>query len=246
MTDENASLRGRRVVTTRDEPGELDRLLAAAGAEVVHVPLIEIGEPLDGGAELQGVLDVLDDVEWVVVTSHHGAARVGAALARHPNVRTAAVGTRTAAELKRLAGRPVDVVPSRQTAAELLEAMPPGGSGQIVVVAHADRADPALAVGLSGLGYRVRAVVAYRTLARRPSAEERVAAVSADAVAFASGSAAQAWHDAIGTETPAVVVAIGPTTEGAARACGLTVTHVAHDHDVQGLVQAVIEALAPS
>ena len=245
MSDANASLRGRRVVTTRDEPGEVDRLLAAVGADVVHVPLIEIGEPLDGGAELQGVLHMLDNVDWVVVTSHHGAARVGAALARHPNVRTAAVGTRTAAELERLAGRPVDVVPARQTAADLLEAMPPNGHGQIVVVAHADRADPALAVGLTGLGYRVRPVVAYRTLARAPSAEERAAALAADAVAFASGSAAQAWRDAIGTETPSVVVAIGPTTEGAARACGIDVTHVATEHSVQGLVQAVIEALAP-
>jgi uroporphyrinogen-III synthase len=180
------------------------------------------------------------------VTSRHGAARVGESLADHPQVRTAAVGTRTANEIERLAGRPVDVTPSRQTAADLLEAMPPNGHGQVVVVAHADRADPALAVGLSALGYRVRTVVAYRTLARTPNAEGRAAALGADAVAFASGSAAQAWHDAIGTETPSVVVAIGPTTEGAARACGLDVTHVAQVHDVQGLVQTVIDALAPS
>ena len=64
----NAALHGRRVVTTRDEPGEL-RSASRGGAEVVHVPLIEIAEPLDGGAELQGVLHVLDDVDWVVVTS---------------------------------------------------------------------------------------------------------------------------------------------------------------------------------
>jgi uroporphyrinogen-III synthase len=244
MSQEDAPLCGRRVVTTRDEPGELDRLLAEAGADVVHVPLIEIADPLDGGAELQAMLHRLDDVDWVVVTSHHGAARVGEALADHPQVRMATVGTRTASEIERLAGRPVDIRPSRQTAADLLEAMPPDGHGQVVVVAHADRADPALGVGLSALGYRVRPVVAYRTLARTPSAEERAAALGADAVAFASGSAAQAWHDAIGTETPSVVVAIGPTTGGAARACGLDVTHVAEEHSVEGLVAAVIAALA--
>jgi uroporphyrinogen-III synthase len=237
-------LDGLRVVTTRDEPGELDRLLAAAGAEVVHVPLIEIAEPLDDGAELQAVLQVLDNVDWVVVTSHHGAARVGAALARHPGVKTAAVGTRTASDLARLSGREVDVVPARQTAAGLLESMPLDGRGQVVVIAQADRADTALAVGLSQLGYRVRAVVSYRTLARTPSAGERAAALSADAVAFASGSAAQAWYDAIGVETPAVVVAIGPTTEGAARSCGIDVTHVAEEHSVKGLVDALIDALS--
>jgi len=244
MSQADAALHGRRVVTTRDEPGELDRLLAEAGADVVHVPLIEIADPLDGGVELQAVLHTLDNVDWVVVTSRHGAARVGEALATRPQIRTAAVGTRTANEIERLAGRPVDVTPSQQTAADLLDAMPPDGQGQVVVVAHADRADPALAVGLSALGYRVRPVVAYRTVARTPSAEQRAAAVGADAVAFASGSAAQAWHDAIGTETPSVVVAIGPTTEGAARACGLDVTHVAEDHSVEGLVEAVTAALA--
>lgn len=244
MTEESRPLAGRTIVTTRDEPGELDRLLAEAGADVVHVPLIEIAEPLDGGAELQAVLHVLDKVDWLVVTSHHGAARVGEALARQPHVKTAAVGTRTASDLAALSGRPVDVTPTRQTAAELLEAMPIDGNGQIVVIAQADRADTALTVGLSQLGYRVRPVVAYRTLARTPSPDERASAVGADAVAFASGSAAQAWHDAIGIDTPAVVVAIGPTTEGAARASGITVTHVAAEHSVTGLVEALIAALA--
>jgi uroporphyrinogen-III synthase len=242
MSNADSPLRGRRVVTTRDQPGELDRLLAEAGADVVHVPLIQIAEPLDGGAELRAVLRMLDNVDWVVVTSHHGAARVGEALAAHPQVRIAAVGTSTATQLARLAGRPVDVTPSRQTAAELLEVMPPDGKGQVVLVPQADRADPGLVVGLSALGYRVRAVVAYRTLSRKPSGEERSAAVGADAVAFASGSAAQAWHDAIGIETPPVVVAIGPTTEGAARACGLRVTHVAQHHNVEGLVEALVLA----
>lgn len=245
MSD-SASLRGRRVVTTRDEPGELDRLLAELGVEVVHVPLIEIAEPEDGGAELRAVLDAIDNADWMIVTSRHGASRVGAAVARCRRVRLAAVGTRTAAELERLAGRPVDVVPGRQTAADLLEAMPNDGAGQVAVVAHADRADPALAVGLSGLGYRVRSVVAYRTMARAPAEGERAAALAADAVAFASGSAAQAWSEAIGRETPPVVVAIGPTTAGAAAACGLRVTHVADDHSVQGLVATIRTALTDS
>ena len=244
MTAEGRPLAGRRVVTTRDEPGELDRMLAEAGADVVHVPLIEIAEPDDDGAELQAVLHVLGNVDWLVVTSHHGAARVGDALALHPNVKTAAVGTRTAAVLARMSGRPVDIVPDRQTAADLLESMPLAGNGQIVVIAQADRADTALTVGLSQLGYRVRPVVAYRTLARTPTTDERAAALTADAVAFASGSAAQSWYESIGSETPAVVAAIGPTTEGAARACGISVTHVADEHSVNGLVDALIAAFS--
>ncbi len=47
------TLTGMRIAVTRPEPGELGERLAALGATVVHVPLIEIGEPLE---EFQGVL----------------------------------------------------------------------------------------------------------------------------------------------------------------------------------------------
>jgi uroporphyrinogen-III synthase len=168
---------------------------------------------------------------------------VGPFVAGRPEVRLAAVGTSTAADLARLAGRAVDVVPERQTGGDLVQAMPVDGSGQDVVLAQADRADATLADGLAARGYRVRAVVAYRTRLRTPSDPERASALAADAVAFASGSAAHAWADAIGTETPARVVAIGPATAEAATERGLTVTDVAERHDVTGLMLAVVDAL---
>lgn len=239
-----APLRGRWIVTTRDEQGELERLLAAAGAELVHMPLIEIVEPDDGGAALEAALSSLDEVDWAVVTSRHGARRVGAALARHPQIRLAAVGTRTAAEVSGLAGRPVDVVPARQTAEGLLAVMPPAQDGESLLLAQADRAGTSLADGLARLGYAVRSVVAYRTLLRHPPPPEQSRALAADAVAFASGSAARAWAEAIGVDTPPCVVAIGPTTAGVARAAGLQVTHVAADHSVEGLFRAIAAALS--
>jgi uroporphyrinogen-III synthase len=238
------SLRGRRIVTTRDEPGELDELLTARGAAVVHVPLIEIAEPSDGGAALSAVLATLEDADWLIVTSRHGAARVGDAAARFPHLRLAAVGTRTAAELSRRAGRAVDVVAERQTAVGLLAVMPPDGRGARVVVAHADRAEPTLVDGLLARGYEVSAAIAYRTLLRVPTPEERAAALAADAVAFASGSAAEAWAQAVGADTPPRVVAIGPTTAAAAARHGLRVTHVADEHSVPGLVAAIEAALS--
>jgi uroporphyrinogen-III synthase len=83
----------------------------------------------------------------------------------------------------------------------------------------------------------------YRTVLQTPDADVRAALLHADAVAFASGSAARAWAAAVGAASPRVVVAIGPTTETAAREAGLSVTHVAKDHDVDGLAAAVVEAL---
>jgi uroporphyrinogen-III synthase len=114
-----------------------------------------------------------------------------------------------------------------------------------VLLAQADRAGTELADGLRERGYDVTAVVAYRTTLRRPTAPELRAALAADALAFASGSAVQSWVDAIGFRTPRVVVAIGPTTAQFGANLGLRITHVAADHSVPGLVREVVSALAP-
>lgn len=238
-------LTGRRVVTTRDEPGRLDALLEAEGADVVHVPLIEIVDPPDDGIACREALASLETAAWLVVSSKHGARRCAAAAAQHPRVRLAAVGTATAAELAAGAGRSVDLIPARQTAASLLLAMPlPTTSDERVVVAQADRADGLLADGLADLGYSVTAVTAYTTQLRTPTSDERAEALACDAVAFASGSAALAWANAIGTDLPPVAVAIGPTTAAAAGQVSLKMTHEAADHSIEGLLAAVVSALA--
>lgn len=237
-------LDGRRVATTRDEPGRLDSLLAGLGADVVHVPLIEIADPPDPdlARAREHIDEHLDRYDWVVVTSKHGARRVADAVTRHPGVALAAVGTATA-DILAAAGRPVDVVPARQTAADLVAAMPsPPASGARVLVAQADRADTTLVDGLRALGYVVDAVVAYTTRLRAPTAAERRALERADAVAFASGSAATAWAEAVGSWTPPCVVAIGPSTASAASAAGLQISAVAADHSVEGLADAIVAA----
>ncbi|WP_206537619.1 uroporphyrinogen-III synthase, partial [Ilumatobacter nonamiensis] len=105
------------MVVTREQRGELGRLLDEAGASVVHVPLIEVldADPADLEAGWASGPD------WVVVTSAAGADRVGAEAARRPGVRLAAVGTATAGRLGDLSGRPVDLVPARQLAEILVE-----------------------------------------------------------------------------------------------------------------------------
>lgn len=238
------ALRGWHIATTRDTPGRLDSLLAQAGADVIHVPLIEVEPPSDDGRELDAALSRLGSFDWLVVTSHHGAAAVAETAARHPGVRLAAVGTRAAAVLSDVAGRPVDVVPDRQTAADLVAALS-GHSGR-VLVAQADRAEPTLVDGLDDLGFDVEAVVAYRTCLRSPTARELAALLGADAVVFASGSAAEAWAQAIGPVAPRVVAAIGPTTAAAAERNGLKVTHVAADHSIGGLVDTITMAVTTS
>ena len=233
-------LSGRRVVTTRDERGRLDSLLAAAGADVVHVALIALEDAPDRDGALAAALDGLAAFDWLVVTSRHGADRVGAAAALHPGVQLAAVGPRTADRLAELAGRAVAVVPDRHTAAALLDAMPgPVAEGRRVVLVQADLADDSLSAGLSDKGFDVTAVVGYVTRLRVPTPAERAAVATADAVAFASGSAARAWAAAFGSWAPPVVVAIGPTTRQVAVEAGLEVTHTAAVHTVDGVVREI-------
>ena len=76
-TDTPGPLAGRRVLVTRDRPGELGRLLAERGAAVIHVPLIETTDPDDGGAARDAALGNLADHDWLIVTSAVGAERVG-------------------------------------------------------------------------------------------------------------------------------------------------------------------------
>lgn len=242
MRSASTPLAGRRVATTRTGPGRLDQLLTEFGAEVVHVPLIEVADA--PGGELAGALARLDEVDWLIVTSQHGAARVAEALVEHPGLRTAAVGTRTAEVVTAATGRPVTVVPDRQTAADLVAAMPDPVSGaRRVLAAVADRAEPTLVDGLHERGYDVRSVIAYATRLRQPSTRERQLLANVDAVTFASGSAARAWAGAIGTWTPPHVVVIGPATARVARELGLQVTAVAADHSVEGLATAVLAVL---
>jgi uroporphyrinogen-III synthase len=239
------------VLVTRERPGELAAMLTARGATVLHVPLVAVTDPSDGGATLRDALSDLRGFDWLVVTSAAGAERVGGAAAGVPGVRLAAVGTATARELESLAGRPVDLVPTVQRAdalvAAFVEREPPP---QRVLIAQADIAAPTLADGLRTAGHEVTVVTAYRTVAPEPDRAAELAAeaavAGADAVLFASGSAVEGWCRRFGVEAPPIVIAIGPTTAAAADRFGLKVSAVATDHSLDGLVTELERVVARS
>lgn len=231
-------LAGRRVVVTRssEQAGSLAERLEARGATPVIVPLVRIETVEPEAARLAG-LD-LSTAAWVVVTSPNGARSLAESTGIPPvaRPRTAAVGATTAAALT-AAGWPVDLVPDRQSGADLVAAMP-SGEGVVVLVQAAD-AEPTVADGLGAKGWTVEVVRSYRTLPVSPDAAARSEALSADALLLASGSAARSWAAAFGTSVPAVVVAIGPQTADAARSVGVKVDAVAADHSLDGLVAAL-------
>lgn len=235
-------LAGRRVVVTRaaDQAEPLASRLRALGAEPVLLPLIDIVAASDGGADLASALAHLGSYDWLVVTSPNGAQRVRDALhqlapARRP--RLAAVGSVTAAGL----GLPADLVPATQLAYALVAEFPTGSGS--VLLAQAEQAGPAVGAGLTAKGWRVDVVAAYRTVPIRPTSAQLLTTLSADAVLFASGSAVRAWTQVFGTQTPAFVIAIGPSTAQAANDLGLKVDAVAADHSLDGLVGELVTQL---
>lgn len=229
-------LAGIRVVVTRssEQAGSLAGLLEARGAEPVVVPLVEI-EAVDDGVDQLRALDP-SAFDWLFVTSPNGVDGYAAVHGSKVPPHVAAVGATTAAALRER-GIDVELVPTRQNA-EALAAAVAEPVGRVLVVQAVDAA-PTLVDGLREKGAEVTAVTPYRTVPRRPSAREQLAALSADAVLFASGSAVRSWVAVFGDSTPPVVVAMGPQTAAAAAASGVAVSAVAEVSSLEGLVDAL-------
>jgi uroporphyrinogen-III synthase len=224
------TLAGRTIVITRaiEDAAAMSELVTSFDAVPVIVPLIQaVDEPV-GLAEL-AVLD-LEGVDWIVVTSRNGAQRVTSLIsATGTTPRLAAVGSSTAAALPRC-----DLVAKTQSATGLLEIFP-RGPGRVVVVQALD-AEATMVPGLLERDWRVTAISPYRTVPTIPSVEQQRAALAADAVLFASGSAARAWADVFGQRSPPIVVAIGQQTAAAAELAGLKISAVSADHSMYGML----------
>jgi uroporphyrinogen-III synthase len=100
--------------------------------------------------------------------------------------------------------------------------------------------------GLRDKAWDVIAISPYRTVSATPSAAQRRAALAADAMLLASGSAARAWVEVFGVDTPATVVAIGEQTAAAAERAGLKISAISADHSMHGMLVTLSRYLAES
>ncbi len=244
MPEADAPLAGRRIAVTR--PREQGTLLTAdverLGGSVSLVPLVEIA-PVEDSTELDHALRKLGRYDWIVFTSANGVAAFRERLqtpGQLASVRVAAVGPATAAAVGEL-GVETAFVPKEHEGRALVDGL---GSldGLRVLLPQGDLASPLLAEELRDRGAIVDALVAYRTIARRPTEDELRVLESADAIVLASGSAARslaslaAEADGIGGR---LLVCIGPRTAAVAREVGLTVGLVADEASADGIIQAL-------
>jgi uroporphyrinogen III methyltransferase/synthase len=236
---ESRPLFGRSVVVTRAraQASSLAARLATLGADVIETPAIRIEPRTDVDVDVASY-------SLVVVTSPNGASLLmdqvedARSLA---GVTVAAIGPGTAAELRRR-GIKADVIPPRSIAeslAEALESVPV--DGKRVLIARAAEARDVLPEALSARGADVDVVALYDTVAEPLTEAQLAKAAAADYVTFTSSSTVRFFVEAGGSAGNGTrVVSIGPVTSATAREHGLDVAVEADQHDIDGLVAALL------
>lgn len=237
------------VTRPRHQAPELHELLQQRGMATIGVPTVEI-DRATMAAGLDRMLDRLEGVDWLVLTSANGADALADRLraggrSLPPTLRVAAVGPATADAL-RAVGIRVDHVPAAYLTVAIAEGL---GDlrGRHVVLARADAATPDLRDALRARGAAVEEVVAYRTV-EGPSGSRDLLPVALrghlDGLTFTSSSTVRgllrlASADE-GTRVRAMpAFCIGPVTAETAQAAGFAVAAVATEHTAAGLADAV-------
>jgi uroporphyrinogen III methyltransferase/synthase len=269
---ERRPLHGRRVVVTRAraQASGLAAILRDLGADVVELPAIRI-EPRIESEEVRRAVDSIGEYALICVTSPNGAdllfeamRDIGAPRDRAAGgvdtapgasgldaralagATVAAIGPGTARALRRH-GIVADVIPERFVAEALVEAL--AGvevESRRVLVARAAEARDVLPDALRERGAEVDVVALYETVRDQPDAAAIEAAQGADYVTFTSSSTVTNLVEALGDRFPSAarIVSIGPVTSDTAKAAGFEVDVEAEQHNIDGLLQALLEDAA--
>ncbi len=236
------------VTRARAQASGLAARLAGLGAEVVEAPAIRIAPRL-GDPDVAEAVSRVRDYALVCFTSPNGVGIFFEALAAAAQdaralagATVAAIGPGTAAELRRN-GIVADVVPPRSIAESLVEALAEVPvEGRAVLVARASEARDVLPDALAERGARVSDVALYDTVAEPLGDGTLEQLERATYVTFTSSSTVR-FFTGSGGRVPAGarVVSIGPVTSATAADLGLTVDVEAERHDIDGLVDALVE-----
>jgi uroporphyrinogen III methyltransferase/synthase len=246
---ESRPLHGRTVavIRARAQASKLAVQLRALGADVVETPVIRT-------QTIPGPVPVLSGFDLVCFTSPNGVEALFERLdtagldtrAFSAGTRVAAIGPGTAHALA-ARGIRCDVMPERAVAEGLVEKLA-GIPVKRALVARAREARDVLPDALRSRGAEVEILPVYETVIERLDSEQIDAINAADLIPFTSASTvrnlleslggAEAWAASPGGRPK--LVSIGPVTSDELRAHGLTPDVEATDHDLDGLVAAIV------
>ncbi len=256
---ESLPLFGKRIVVTRtrSQAGELSARLRRLGAEVLELPTIKLEPPTDKREFAESVVNC-HTYEWLIFSSPNGVERFFQAFFAVYNdirsiggARIAAIGPGTAAKLKEY-GLAVDVMPKKYVAEGLLQAFKDArdeiGSVEhsTFLWVHGEEARRVIYDGLTAMHAIVDECIAYKTVAETDDvtgAQAVLRETGADIVTFTSSSTAEnffklnlPWPDGC------KAASIGPVTSATLKSLGHAPEITAKDHDIDGLVAAIVKA----
>ena len=232
------------VTRARAQASGLANRLGSLGATVVEAPAIRI-------VPLAGPAPVLRDYDLLCLTSPNGVRLLFARLAAAgqdaralSGMRVAAIGPGTASALEQHGIR-ADIVPERFVAEGLLEALA-NVPVERALIARAAEARDVLPQGLRERGAEVDVITLYETVAEPLNEPQLEALGTADYVTFTSSSTVKFFFDAVGDRLRdhTRLVSIGPVTSAALRERGLEPHIEAARHDIDGLVDALLQDAA--
>jgi uroporphyrinogen III methyltransferase/synthase len=239
------------VTRAREQASRLAERLRGLGAAVVVAPVIRT-------ETLAGPVPELDAYDLICFTSPTGVEALferlqaaGLDTRAFPNrteTRIAAIGPATARALRRH-GIETDLMPTEavgEALAEVLKDVPVTRA----LVPRAREARDVVPEALQARGAEVDVVPVYETVVELLDDEQTAAVAAADYITFTSASTVrnffasvggpEAWL-ARGSSRPRTV-SIGPVTSDELRSHGLTPDIEADDHDIDGLVAAIVGA----
>lgn len=251
---EKRPLFGRRIVVTRTrrQAGVLSAKLLLLGADVIELPTIRI-EPPEDLLEFGELVRDAYQYDWLVFTSPNGVSaffdmffKLYQDARNIGNVRIAAIGPGTAQRIRDY-HLTVDVQPEDFIAEAVVKALQQFESVENLkyLLVRAENARDVLPNRLMQLGAIVDEAIAYRTVPETldgTGARERFEREGADLVTFTSSSTVTnflalklPWPGNLRTAS------IGPITSETMRQAGLKVDVEAVRHDIDGLVEAIVE-----
>ena len=255
MWREHRPLFSRHILVTRskEQAGDLSERLAAAGAQVHTLPLIELVEP-DDPSPLDRAISSLGDWDWLLFTSANGVKfffnrllHLQRDVRALSHLRIAAVGTKTAQALTERGIR-ADLVPTDASQRGLIRAFSSlAVEGLRFLFPTSDLGRAELPDALTERGAQVEQVIAYQN--RAPEIDktfsQRVGDDPIDLIVFSSPSAIHHAYEVFGEREASALLAqstiacLGSTTAAAARARGLRVEVQPEQSSTPSLVEAI-------
>lgn len=255
---ERKPLLGKRILVTRAraQSSKLSEQIRRLGGEALEFPLIRIEKTLDA-SRVQEIFSPLDSFTWVVFTSQNGVDAFFEALwdagsdARSlGTARIAVVGSATGEALKGW-GLRADLVPERFVAESLLEGLIPMlESDEKILLVQGEQARTLIGEELARFG-EVKVLHAYRTVKETHGDPgdliEFLAGTPVDAITFASSSTVDYLVEALNRDVSVLhgipLISMGPITSKTMMTHGLDITKEASPHNLEGLMDALLEGV---